>query len=90
MNERVWMAEMIEYLTGTPNDPGSNPPVRPVETTKFFTCYFREKIMDVFRVQLKRRNFDRENYSKGERKRKASLYVREIRRKCIRLFEKKS
>lgn len=53
MNERVWMAEMIEYLTGTPNDPGSNPPVRPIETTKFFTCYFhdfREKIMDVFRV----------------------------------------
>lgn len=60
MNERVWMAEMIEYLTGTPNDPGSNPPVRPVETTKFFTCYFhdfREKIMDVFRVIAEKKKF---------------------------------
>lgn len=55
MNERVWMAEMIEYLTGTPNDPGSNPPVRPVETTKFFTCYFREKIMDVSCIAEKKK-----------------------------------
>lgn len=25
-NEKVSMAEMIEYLAGIPNDPGSNPP----------------------------------------------------------------
>lgn len=35
------MAEMIEYLAGTPNEPSSNP-LSPDETKKFFTCYFHD------------------------------------------------
>lgn len=84
-NEKVSMAEMIEYLAGIPNGSGSNPPSARLRRQNFSlvisTISVRENGCVLYSWCFSKGKFrnDKENYSKEEKKALS-----------LRFFEKKN
>lgn len=78
-NEKVSMAEMIEYLAGIPNGPGSNPPSARLRRQNFFHLLFPRfpfERMDVFCIAgvFQKENFETIRKIIRRKKKKRSLY----------------